>query len=448
MPIRLRLALWNGLLTALLVLVVGIPATMAHERSAHSALDRALRGAAEHVAAAHEAAHDPTTMLAMPLQAGISVRVYATDGTLLAETPNATLAPRLDPLPAITAGQGEFHERLTADRTHWRFYQLQAVDESESYVAEASLAELHAEMRTLERLLPLLALGGGLLTFATGALLAGRALQPVGAMTQAARAIARAREPKRRVSVPVRRDELGTLALTFNEMLDSLDEAAEQQRRFIADASHELRAPLTAIQANLALLARPLAEAERHEVVAEARAASERLSRLAGDLLALAHADAGVTLARQPVEWERPVLDAWREAERRATGQRLALGPFAAAMVQGDAERLRQLALILLDNALRYTPAGGAVTLSLTRQGDRAVLTIADTGIGIAPDAQSHLFERFYRSEAARAHAPSGAGLGLAIARWITEQHGGTITVDGTEGAGTTVRVCLPLATA
>ena len=293
--------------------------------------------------------------------------------------------------------------------------------------------------------------GVGLLGVAVAAVgswaVAGSALRPIARLTEAARAIAASRDLSRRVHA-TGRDELSMLATTFNEMLDSIETAYRLQQRFVADASHELRAPLTAILGNLDLLRRrpDLPPEERQEALEEARREAERLSRLVADLLALARADAGMPLARRPLDLDAVVLDAFQEARRLARGQQLALDPFEPVQVEGDGDRLKQLLLILLDNAIKYTPEGGRITVGLRAAAGAAEIIVRDTGVGIPAKDLPHVFERFYRADPARSRDPGGTGLGLSIARWIVEQHAGEITLASEPGKGTTVTVRLPRA--
>ena len=165
--------------------------------------------------------------------------------------------------------------------------------------------------------------------------------------------------------------------------------------------------------------------ADRDEALDEAEREAGRLTRLVADLLALARADAGVTLQRRLVALDEVVLDAFRTARQLARGKELVLDPFEPAQVVGDEDRLKQLLLILLDNALKYTPAGGRVTLGLRHLPTAAELLVRDTGVGIGGEDLPHVFERFYRADPARNRDSGGTGLGLPIARWIAQQHGG-----------------------
>jgi len=230
-------------------------------------------------------------------------------------------------------------------------------------------------------------------------------------------------------------------------MLASLETAYSTQQRFVADASHELRAPLTAIQGNLELLRRQrtMSDADREEALTELGRESARLSRLVADLLTLARADAGIALRRCPLDLDTLVLDAFREARHLSRGQALKLDPFESARVEGDEDRLKQLLLILLDNALKYTPSDGQVTLGLCRRGTYVEVRVRDTGVGIAPEDLPHVFERFYRADPARNRDLGGTGLGLPIARWIAEQHEGEVRLESQPEQGTTAIVRLPL---
>lgn len=313
--------------------------------------------------------------------------------------------------------------------------------------AGASLEQIDRSMLRLKLLLGGLSLAGLAAAITGGWAIAATVLSPIAIMTRTARAIALSRGFSRRLPETGRRDELGQLAVTFNEMLTSLDAAYAAQQRFVADASHELRAPLTAILGNANLIERQpnMSPEERTEALAQIGREARRMSRLASDLLALARADAGQTLEFRPVELDRLLLEVFHEAKVLAEGVKLTIRDIDQAAVQGDADRLNQLLLILVDNALKYTPPGGEVALSLTRGGGLAVLKVADTGIGIAPEDLPHIFERFYRADKARARDQAGTGLGLSIARWIIERHGGQIEVDSAPGRGTIFTVKLPL---
>lgn len=471
MSLHLRLALWYGGLTGLVVLLVAGLAYAVHTRGNYEELDRSLRSAAAHVAAEYdgiESADGLVSLLTPATEPDIAIGVYDDRGEALLAAPGARLVPSLDlpgilanpvrtpydplvilvpPLSSDEAGPGVFSVLAGSGGDRWRVFVAPSDVQGTYVVAEASLERIDSSVERLRWLLLLTAALGATLTLAGGLLLAGRALQPVATLTETARAIARSRGFSRRVPVGDRRDELGRLAVTFNEMLDSLEQAYRHQQRFVSDASHELRAPLTAIQANLELLQhqQQMPPAEQREAVAEAGREAARLARLVADLLALARADAGVPLRRQPVELDRVLMEALGEARHLGRGQSVEITDLEPVGLQGDPDRLRQLVLILVDNALKYTPAGGRVAVALRRNGRTAEMNVQDTGVGIPPEDLPHVFQRFYRADPARGRDPGGTGLGLPIAKWIAEQHGGSITLESAPGHGTLATVHLPL---
>ncbi|WP_027891228.1 PAS domain S-box protein [Calidithermus chliarophilus] len=228
-----------------------------------------------------------------------------------------------------------------------------------------------------------------------------------------------------------------------------LQALVEAQKRFVADASHELRAPLMAIQGNLELVCRfpQLPEEEHRAALEDARNEANRMTRLVNDLLILARGDAGTRLRLESLDLGEVLREALAEAQHFARGRALEAELPGRLGLRGDRDRIKQLALILLENALKYTPEGGKVRLELAKDGRWAELRVRDTGIGIAAEHLPHVFERFWRADRARARGedPGGTGLGLSIARWIVEQHGGRIWLESEVGKGTTAIVRLPL---
>jgi heavy metal sensor kinase len=281
-----------------------------------------------------------------------------------------------------------------------------------------------------------------------GYLLVGAALAPIQHATSTALTITRTGRLDRRIPITSNReDEITTLISTFNEMLDRLQELFEKQRRFSGDISHELRTPLTTILGNISLLKRAssLPEAEKQEMLDEIEAEAQRMKRLIADLLLLAQEDADMVMRHEPVELDTLMLEVYRQIKRHADKVDIEIVHEDQAVVLGDADRLRQLLVNLLNNAVQYTPAGGKIELSLDRRGDKAEITVRDTGQGIAPEDLPHIFDRFYRADKARSRTKGGSGLGLSIVRWVVDAHHGEIEVESTPGQGTTFRVRLPL---
>jgi signal transduction histidine kinase len=210
-----------------------------------------------------------------------------------------------------------------------------------------------------------------------------------------------------------------------------------------------VQTPLTILKGELEVALRTPRSADVYQQTM--RSALEEIDRIAvlvDGLMLLARADAGVLrMDQQPVELHQLVQEVYDQAQILAAHKHidLELDPIELITIQGDPERLRRLLLNLTNNAIKYTPSGGRVTLSLQRCHGGAVLRVADTGIGLSPDEQERVFQRFYRSDNARAHDAEGSGLGLCIARSIADAHGGTIELDSTPGVGSTFNVCLPL---
>ena len=290
--------------------------------------------------------------------------------------------------------------------------------------------------------------------FGVGWLLAGAALRPIDRITQTAKAIGAERDFNRRVEYTGPNDELGRLATTFNTMLGELqagyrqtEEALHAQRRFVADASHELRTPLTSIRGNLALLQRepPIDPTDRHAVVSDMVDETDRLTRLIQSLLTLARADAGQTLRAEDVLVRPVVEDVARQAQSLGPRHVITVDATPDIAVRADRDMLKQVLLILVDNAVKFTPPGGAVHIAVHDGGARVHIAVADTGVGIPPDILPHVFTRFYRVDIAR--SGDSAGLGLSIAQDLVEAYHGHISVASEPGKGSVFTVSLPAAT-
>ncbi len=280
-----------------------------------------------------------------------------------------------------------------------------------------------------------------------GIFLAGRALSPIDKLTRLARRMS-AEDLSERLNLRLPNDEVGQLARTFDEMIARLDDAFRRQRQFTADASHELRTPLTAIKGQVEVaLNRPRNADAYREVLHTVNEEVDRLIRLVGSLLTLARADVGqIPIVAEAVTLPELVGAATEQVQPAAQQQNIELivTRSPAMTLQADEDLLLQLLLNLLDNAIKYTPAGGRVTVGWTANGRQVELWVRDTGIGIAGEHLPHIFDRFYRADKARSRAEGGAGLGLSICRWIAEAHGGSISVESTSGQGSTFTVRLP----
>jgi heavy metal sensor kinase len=285
------------------------------------------------------------------------------------------------------------------------------------------------------------------LAAAGGIFLARRALKPVDKIAQTAREIGES-DLSQRINVNTK-DELGRLAATLNEMIGRLEKAFQRQKQFTSDASHELRTPLAVIEAESTLALekeRPSSDYQQSlEIISQE---SRQMSSLIDQLLTLARADAGKE------QWNFTEVNLGKLMSNLGTdvevlcqekGLSFQLGQPQDLVVKGDEARLRELFMNLLDNAIRYTPAPGTVSVSLRREGQMAVVAVTDTGVGIPAEDIPFIFERFYRVDKSRSRAEGGSGLGLAICRHIAEAHGGKIEVESQVGSGSTFSVWLPL---
>ena len=459
LSLRLRLAvIYTGLLAIALV-VFGTAMYLVLRDGLVSSLDAALRASAEHAADAlsldvdaQGLLHPSDRLIEQFASTGGRVIVLDVTGLQLVDSahgagPELTITP--DDLNAASTHAETVREvRGASDDLRMTLEPITAPDGTRvGFVAWAeSMAAVNEVLATVRNAL----LGGGALVvglaLVCGLVLARRALAPVAAVTETARAISLSGDFAARVEGGNRGDEVGELAIAFNEMLEALEHNHLALQRFLGDASHQLRTPLTTIRANLDLASRAdLPADERQAILADARDESERMGRLIRDLLSLARAESGARLEFAPVELDAILVESVRRERQAAPHVQMRVDAVEPAVVDGDRDRLRELFGILLDNAARYTEAGGRVAARLEVRDGRAIVQVSDTGIGLDQTDRQRLFERLYRGSRARELRPSGTGLGLAIARWIVEGHAGTIELADREGGGTVATVDLPV---
>jgi heavy metal sensor kinase len=349
-------------------------------------------------------------------------------------------------------------------RDRSRVYDMHT-DEGRVRISSSPISPAPGEAYLLQVGLPLDPIDGGLARFlrflvwsvpvgllvavVTGRWMAGRALAPLGRLAAATRTISVA-DLRQRLQVRGVGDELDEVADAFNETLTRLDQAVGEMKQFSAALAHELRTPLAALrgEAEFALLHASSPEQFRRGLASQLEEL-DKLARLINQLLTLARAEAGeIPLARDPVDLAALGATVVEQLEpvARAGDVELACEASENVVVTGDAGWLERLLLNLLDNAIKFTPARGRISLRVSRENGAARLDVRDTGVGIAPDALPHLFERFYRVDPARSRHADGAGLGLALAKWIADRHGATIAVTSRPGEGSTFTVHLPLA--
>lgn len=380
------------------------------------------------------------------------------DGTVIARTfdlGDTTLPLTPAGLAAVQGGTGWSETALVQDEP-LLIYSQPITDQNrvtEIIQVAAPIAEREASLGTLRLILLVGSIFVIILAFAAGWWLAGTALAPIHRITQTAQKIGAERSFSRRVEHSGPNDEIGQLAVTFNGMLTELqaafrhvEEALQAQRRFVADASHELRTPLTTIRGNIELLRRdpPMDMKERSDVLGDTKDEAERLIRLVNQLLVLARVDAGRALRQDPLPVKPLLEDSCRQTRALDPERTISCEAPAEAAVVGDRDALKQVMLILLDNARVHTPRRAAIDVSAAANDGRVAISVRDTGNGIPPQLLPHIFERFYRGEVSR--SGPGTGLGLSIAKELVEAQGGALTVESQLGKGSVFTVTLPRA--
>jgi two-component system, OmpR family, sensor kinase len=454
-PVRWRLALVSsGLTLVILVLFAGAIGKIATERIRDD-FDGEVSSAVQVLAGQTQIVYSPfgpevresPQLNAFVLPDDASARVYDVEKNLL--TANIDAA-RLGPLQL---GLSDFEGMRVATEPI-----LGEARTITGYVQYGRSLD-HVEA-TIERVW--LLIGGGilvgtLLAAIAGVAIAGRAMRPIASLTSTAREIAATRDPSQRMPAPAADDEVGELARTLEEMLRSLDAARaeregvmQKQREFVADASHELRTPLTSVLANLELLQASLdggGHAEDREIVDSALRSSKRMGRLVGDLLLLARADAGRMEAHRRVDLAEIAGDAAAEAAPLMGDRELIVDNERPLRVEGSRDELHRMVLNLLDNAIRHTPPGARVELTLREADGQAVVEVADDGPGIAEPMRAQVFDRFVRGQGpADTARGTGTGLGLAIVSAVAASHGGSVEAAESKAGGALFVARIPLA--
>jgi two-component system, OmpR family, sensor kinase len=461
MSIRLRLTLWYTAILFAALSAFAVVIYMGLARTWHSDFDNTISSRARETATQiipdtvnQRAIAPPPNNFA---QDGVFIQYVDTSGADRGHSSNLRSALVLAPadVDAIKRGQAEYKTLTTASGETLRAYVL-PLGYRDTLFGAVIIAKSTGSLAHSLRLAQIFLAGGvlaaTLLLAAIVYMVAKTALRPIGRMARDAAGIQEAQDLSRRVAVPRTGDEVADLGQTFNGMLGRLETVFEAQRRFIADASHELRTPLTAIRGNADLLRQHgerMEDGERAEVLDDMATEAERMSRLISDLLVLARAQAGEQPHPAAVRFDEAVDGAVRAARGLARGHDIIYFPASDPfLVMGDPDRLKQLALILLDNAIKYTPPEGHIWVVVRQDRAAVELRVMDDGPGIPAERLPHLFDRFYRGGTfARGRDDGGAGLGLAIAREIAQGYGGTIAVESTVGRGTAFTVQFPLLT-
>jgi two-component system OmpR family sensor kinase len=440
-PLRLRLALFGAAVVALTLVLFGVLlyALLAHGATTNQ--DDALRSRAREAAASLNSGPDlapraPVAPANLATSSDVFVEVLDQSWTVIYTTGalNGTAIAIAPSLRARAAG-GAFDIEGGL--------RLYALPFNGGYIVTGqSTRVVQSNLSGIVGFLVISGVPTLIAALAASWLVAGRALKPLKDVAGTADEIGRARDFGRRLPRRRTRDEVALLSTSFNRMLEQLQDSFESQRRFVADASHELRTPLTTIQGNAGLLARgpEVSDEVRRAAAADISAETSRMTRLVDRMLTLARADSGLKLELTPLELAPLVIEVCRQA-RTVHPERELVATANGGTIAGDEDAMRQLIWILLDNALRH--ARSRVSVGLSSEGGWTRLTVVDDGPGIDAAEREKVFERFYRSD--RARSGQGAGLGLSIARWIVEQHGGRILAgEGQEGGGVAMYVDIP----
>ena len=456
--VRTRLTVWYAAVLALSLIAFAVIVYYAAANIFYSRQDELLRSTAQTVASAYvqeleeeqstEKAND--VVLAQMVFPNRYVEVADADGRVVAWSSN--LAGHQLTVPAAVLSEarqdGAFVVLnqlrvavvpLSVDRSKQIGFAIVAEPLS---VVDEGLRRLRRDFLFGVPLILVLASIGGYF-------LARKSLSPIALMNQQTQLIT-AKNLSARLDVAHPRDEVGRLATTINELLARLDAVFQEQKRFITDASHELRTPLAVLRGETEVaLQQERATAEYKESLALIKDEAERLSRIVENLFMLARQPVDTpSMVNEPVRLDELVADCVRAAHVLAMQKGLRLkieGALPPVTVSGDDEMLKRMLLNLLDNSVKYTASGGEISVALRSQNGDARIVVTDTGIGIAESDQRRIFDRFYRVDKARSRALGGAGLGLSIARWIVEGHGGSLSVESVPGRGSAFTADLPL---
>ena len=453
-PIRVRLTLWYVLLLAITFILFAVYLIFRFQQSLRSGVDSSLHIAVTNTIASFDQEDVDESDRLQINRTGQSqvtnpnfvMRVITPQGEVWDTSGNVQDISSWGPMEAKYSTQAG-----SETGTEWRVFSQPVVTTAGQTVAWVQAAQsLEPVKDTLEGLrfqlllgIPLVLLFAGL----GGYFLANRALRPIRQITQTAQEIT-AQDLSRRLAYRGARDEIGSLATTFDQMLGRLQSSFEHERRFTGDSAHELRTPLTVLKGQIEVaLNRRRTPAVYEKTLQELSAQVERLIRLSNGLLFLSRSDQQ-RLSFEPVDLD---LREWLEVlveqiQPLASEKELKISTkiLPDLSVYGDSDHLISLFLNILENAMKYTPVGGGITISALKTSDKVQVMIHNTGPGISQEHLSHLFERFYRVEEDRSSQTGGTGLGLAIAREIVRLHGGEIDVQSEPGQGVKVTVYLP----
>ena len=460
--LRFKLTLWYVAILGVTLCAFSFFLYLTLSEGLYRSLDNKLRTTAEVIAASIRRPFGPGPSLAdidqimrehfgiRPL--GRFVQVLDETGKRSSNIRNVDIPMSMETLERVSKGETVF-ETVTVAKEKIRLVTLPIFEKGRMVgivQVGSPLEEIEEALRQLLLILLVAVPSVLILAVVGGLFLANKALRPVDEITNTARKIGSSGDLSQRIRLKRKvDDEIGRLAATFNEMIAKVENSFQQIKRFTADASHELKTPLTILRGEIEVGLKRLRTPEEYQkILASNLEEVKHMSRMVEDLLTLARADMGaLELRKEVVDLGGLVREVWEEVRLWAEdkGVELLFQEDGEARVMGDRGRLRQLALNLIDNAIKYTPSGGRVELRVVRDGDEVTFSVADTGEGIPPEDLQRIFERFYRVDKARSRQRGGTGLGLSICKWIAEAHGGRISAESELGRGSKFHVSLPL---
>lgn len=457
MPIRLRLTLWNSFLFGIIIAIVIGVVYFTHRQSTYNDVDNIVSNIVTHVkeevtrqleegkrlqnvnVSVNSFSGDEIAVMIRDKQRNL---VYSNSHTFLQNHKKIEDQIQLRAIGFDTI----YDENDIKIRLKNSLINIENTNVGSIQVF-FSLESVDKELKQFKWFVISLALVGIFLASIAGWVIAKKTLRRVDLIAKTAKAIAHSQNFKHRVLHIGALDEIGYLTETFNDMLDSLEKVYMNQQRFLSDASHELRAPLTTIRGNLDLLHKmsSIPDAEKKEILNDMSSEAVRMSKLVSDLLSLARADAGQTLDKNIINLSRILIQVIDEMTLWDTSQTITSKIEDNIHIWGNSNSIKQLLIILMENALKYTSEKGLISVKITTYEKKALISIEDNGIGIESKEIPFVFERFYRTDTARQYAPDGTGLGLSIAKWIVEEHNGEIQLKSYPGEGTTIDLLFPL---
>jgi two-component system OmpR family sensor kinase len=456
-PIRWRLTIWFSVILCVILILSGLLLYFLLQRYLYQEVDNNLE---VYSARVHGTLHLDITGSPLDYQVihsnlpavndfvspGIFIQIIDSNGSVVVKSDNLA-AQELPSTPAlitkVTSGILVTTTLASDDGTHLRIMASPLDLNGEILVLQVgeSMALVASVLRQAVLSLFIWAIFALIFMAFLSVFLLQRALEPVKQITGTAREIETSSDLNRRVGYVGPDDEIGRLAGTFDHLIAHLNQVFDAQKRFIADASHDLRSPLTVIRGNVDMLKRNLPESERTESLRAIEGETKRMSRIVDDLLLLTEIESDHAIPQARVDLRGIVLDEVRRAQQTAGSRIITITHADSIGIRGDGYRLRRMLGNLLDNAIKYTADDGHILVSLLCEGSGAIMKVTDDGIGIAHDDVPHIFDRFYRVEKARSRERGGTGLGLAIVKSVAEQHNGTVVAESEPGKGSTFEV-------